>query len=887
MQKGSPQAPKKGAKPSPAKQNQNKGPKPSPKKSGGNQKNQASDNSPKQQVVPPAQGGQGKGKRKRGQNANLEGQSEVTSTPTPTQQPANKKARAESPAADKTSNSPQPQPSKGKNQKQQQQGQAQAQAQQEPTTTPAPSQQQAGKRRNKKKKNQQGQPQQQQDQAQSQPQAQGQQQQQPKKQKQKNQQKGQQQQQQVGQGQPQGQAQGQQQQQSKKQKQKNQQKGQQQQPKQQQNQQTKPKGGKNVAEAGSWLEWLLGTEITVAQFFADYWEQKPLLVKKQQRTKAYPTDAVTAKLPPNLLNNSTLFSNADLHKILKENEIYYTRNLNIFRYANGTKETLNPEGPASSEEVKKFYNEGSTIQFFQPQRHSKILHSVVASMEAQFGSLTGANVYLTPPNSQGLAPHYDDVEAFILQTEGKKKWRLYSLLEEERLPYEYSPDIPQDELPKPLLEVELNAGDVLYFPRGTIHQACTSSVASTHITFSTYQHNSWADYLRVALPLALEQAVEEDIEFRRGLPVNFLSYMGVVFEQADDDEDEDQDEDGNNDEDTKTPKQKKMAVVKEDKDPRQEAFSDQVGKLLDRLPQYLRLHEAADIFAQDFVCNRMPPVDSPFLQIQEGDANDAEKEAEAGAGKGKQKEKGKGKGKEQEKKKDAEKGKDEETKEEDEEEDETGLVVNEDSMVRLYDPSWLRLVIPHPDDKEADDDEFSGSDDDDDEDEEADAHEHDHKEDSDGEQSDSADEEAQLQKLVARYRKEKEQKGEKGKGKGKGKQGPSQNGNADDHKDDEKHDHGDSDEDDEDGGEEDDGGEVLLMHSLANDRETHMEGAHRGRHLRLPEECYPALVYLWRSYPEYVPLHSLPALPPEAKVEFAVNLVIEGVLQLQSPAAAQ
>jgi lysine-specific demethylase/histidyl-hydroxylase NO66 len=34
--------------------------------------------------------------------------------------------------------------------------------------------------------------------------------------------------------------------------------------------------------------------------------------------------------------------------------------------------------------------------------------------------------YLTPPNTQGFAPHYDDIEAFILQLEGKKHWRLYS-----------------------------------------------------------------------------------------------------------------------------------------------------------------------------------------------------------------------------------------------------------------------------------------------------------------------------------------------------------------------------------------------------------------------------------------------------------------------------
>jgi len=34
-------------------------------------------------------------------------------------------------------------------------------------------------------------------------------------------------------------------------------------------------------------------------------------------------------------------------------------------------------------------------------------------------------VYLTPPGSQGFSPHYDDIDAFVLQLEGSKRWRCY------------------------------------------------------------------------------------------------------------------------------------------------------------------------------------------------------------------------------------------------------------------------------------------------------------------------------------------------------------------------------------------------------------------------------------------------------------------------------
>ena len=34
-------------------------------------------------------------------------------------------------------------------------------------------------------------------------------------------------------------------------------------------------------------------------------------------------------------------------------------------------------------------------------------------MESHFNSLVGANVYITPAESQGLAPHCDDVEVLL------------------------------------------------------------------------------------------------------------------------------------------------------------------------------------------------------------------------------------------------------------------------------------------------------------------------------------------------------------------------------------------------------------------------------------------------------------------------------------------
>jgi lysine-specific demethylase/histidyl-hydroxylase NO66 len=49
-----------------------------------------------------------------------------------------------------------------------------------------------------------------------------------------------------------------------------------------------------------------------------------------------------------------------------------------------------------------------------------------------------------------------------------------------------------------------------------------------HITVSTGQQNTWADFLVMTLPRALELASEEHVELRRSVPRDVLDYMGVI-----------------------------------------------------------------------------------------------------------------------------------------------------------------------------------------------------------------------------------------------------------------------------------------------------------------------------------------------------------------------
>ena len=53
------------------------------------------------------------------------------------------------------------------------------------------------------------------------------------------------------------------------------------------------------------------------------------------------------------------------------------------------------------------------------------LAAVARSLEVELNFPTQVNAYITPPQSSGLLPHYDDHDVVVLQIQGSKSWHLY------------------------------------------------------------------------------------------------------------------------------------------------------------------------------------------------------------------------------------------------------------------------------------------------------------------------------------------------------------------------------------------------------------------------------------------------------------------------------
>ncbi|EDV45796.1 uncharacterized protein Dere_GG18702 [Drosophila erecta] len=268
----------------------------------------------------------------------------------------------------------------------------------------------------------------------------------------------------------------------------------------------------SIEEGRRVLEWLINP-VAVNQFFADFWENNACVVQRKN---------------PNYYSKLMSFKMID--DILMRNRVEFGTNLDVTIYRNGKRETLNPEGRAFPSVVWDFYAEGCSIRILNPSTYLLGLRQVCSIMQEFFHCLVGANVYLTPPNSQGFAPHYDDIEAFVIQVEGRKRWRLYEPPEKaDQLSRTSSGNYDQKQLGEPIIDEVLEAGDLLYFPRGTVHQAITEKGHfSLHITLSVYQQQAYANLLETLMPIVLKKAVKKSVALRRGLPLHTFHVLGEV-----------------------------------------------------------------------------------------------------------------------------------------------------------------------------------------------------------------------------------------------------------------------------------------------------------------------------------------------------------------------
>ena len=165
--------------------------------------------------------------------------------------------------------------------------------------------------------------------------------------------------------------------------------------------------------------------------------------------------------------------------------------------------------------VTEYLRRGATVRVRDLDRFDARLNRFVGEVRRLFTGQAQINAYLTPPARAGFPPHFDTTDVFIVQCVGSKQWEIFhDYSNKKELPLmgtRWDPDRFRPSAPAEAMT--LRPGDVLYLPRGAMHQAFCTERESVHLTISLVPL-TLGDFLGKVLA----QAAENDIELRRRLP---------------------------------------------------------------------------------------------------------------------------------------------------------------------------------------------------------------------------------------------------------------------------------------------------------------------------------------------------------------------------------
>jgi Cupin superfamily protein len=165
-------------------------------------------------------------------------------------------------------------------------------------------------------------------------------------------------------------------------------------------------------------------------------------------------------------------------------------------------------GTADVERVLAEWERGATIVLQGLHLTRPAVGAFCRSLEETLGHPAQANAYYTPRAAQGLPVHHDTHDVFVLQVSGEKRWLVYDPAVELPLKDQrYSPELGPPG--KPVEDRVLQPGDMLYLPRGWLHEALTSDTDSLHLTIGV-NVVTWLDAFKAAL-----EELGEDVRFRR------------------------------------------------------------------------------------------------------------------------------------------------------------------------------------------------------------------------------------------------------------------------------------------------------------------------------------------------------------------------------------
>jgi hypothetical protein len=179
--------------------------------------------------------------------------------------------------------------------------------------------------------------------------------------------------------------------------------------------------------------------------------------------------------------------------------------------------------------------QGASLILDDVQELAPRVRALMTSFQDALHTDAFANLYAGWHTRQAFHVHWDAQEAFVLQLNGRKRWKLYRPTRLHPLKNDMEP--PPQPAGLPAWEGILEDGDTLYIPRGWWHEAFPLDEPSLHLTVSltpptALDYLGWAmsrlrrhDELRASLPI-------EDEAARQGITATIARLLPDMLREA-------------------------------------------------------------------------------------------------------------------------------------------------------------------------------------------------------------------------------------------------------------------------------------------------------------------------------------------------------------------
>ncbi|MBB5082285.1 cupin domain-containing protein [Nonomuraea endophytica] len=188
------------------------------------------------------------------------------------------------------------------------------------------------------------------------------------------------------------------------------------------------------------------------------------------------------------------------------------RSPDSYRFADGTVDLVR---------IRNAFADGDTIVLNGVERYVPAIATLAHGLEVELNFETQVNAYITPPGSRGFLPHYDDHDVLVLQVRGSKTWHVHGDAGVPPHKMRRREKVVASGLPAPAV-LRLNAGDVLYLPRGRVHAATANAEPSIHLTVGIH-----APTVLKLITEALESLSYRDDRVLAQLPPRHVDDVGV------------------------------------------------------------------------------------------------------------------------------------------------------------------------------------------------------------------------------------------------------------------------------------------------------------------------------------------------------------------------